>query len=115
MEPVEEMAKQRLGRHEKKIIENLQSWKNCNPQWDWHPNSGYLSKLADEDDIAAYSRGRIVPVWMLRRDCVSCKATLSRSLRTLAMKGLVSLRAGWLDTKYDAHRDRQHTKFVSLR
>jgi len=109
-------CKARLGRHEKQILETLRLWGKCNPQWDWHPNSGYLSKLADDDDIASFSRGRIVPVWMLRRDCVSCKATLSRSLRTLEAKGLITLRAGWLDHKYsDRPGDRQHTKYVSLR
>jgi len=103
----------RLGKHEKKILETLRIWKSANPQWEWTPNSGYLQSLAGPYDIERYGRGEIVPVWMLRRDVVHCKATLARSLRTLEEKGFVTLLAGWLDDKY-CPGGRRHTKFVSM-
>jgi hypothetical protein len=102
----------RLGKHEKAILKTLSIYHETRMDWVWPEGQKGLGGLANMEDIQRYMAGDIVPLWMLRRDIPCGKTVLSRSLRTLHQKGLVSLRDGCLDTPYPGLS--KYAKYVCL-
>ena len=102
----------RIGKHEKKILSILATWSSIDADWEWMPNTGYLEKLANDEDVEQYKKGNRVPLWMIRRDLNCGKTVLARALKTLSEKRLICLYGADLDSV--DHALTHYAKFVGI-
>lgn len=104
----------RIGKHEKTLLLALLAWSEIGAPADHRPLAASATKRALDDDVAAYERGQIVPVWRLAHDArITSRPVLARALHTLDTKEMI-VRHGanlyWIEGGWGS----THTKYVEL-